>query len=653
MQNISRARVNARRIARRQRSRRLDGAWFGLVYDIIVIGAGHAGAEAALACARTGNRTLCLMLNADSVAYLACNPAVGGTSKGHLVREIDALGGQMGLIADQALLQMRMLNLRKGPAVHSLRAQVDKQVYGQAMRRALETQNNLVLVQAEAARILTANGRVCGVESAYGQRYEAAAVVVCSGVYLNSRVIVGTHTADIGPNGMVRSTLLADDLRAQGIALRRFKTGTPPRLDRRSVDTARMSEQRGDEPMMPFSFLTDPAAFAGVAQEPCYLCYTNERTHAILRENLHLSPMHSGLIDATGTRYCPSIEDKIVRFADKERHQVFIEPEGRYTHEVYVQGFSTSMPLGVQQRALMTIDGLENARIVRPGYAIEYDCIDGRCLDLSLMHRDIQGLFFAGQIVGSSGYEEAAAQGLIAGINAARYVAGEAPLILTRMQAYIGVLIDDLVTKGTPEPYRMMTARAEYRLLLRQDNADFRLTEIGHGVGLAGDERLSRMLRRKRAVDDALQYLENTRVSAAHLARLGLGDDRLRAKTLAQLLLRADVDAQALAGADEIFARFDQDVRAQAEITAKYRGYIDRLMADVERQRRMEMRKLPEGIDYARVNGLRLEARQKLASQRPGNIGQASRISGVSPADIAVLSVYLKRLEANREGKGA
>ncbi len=618
-------------------------------YDVIVIGAGHAGCEAALACARTGLQTLCLALNTDSIAYLACNPAVGGTSKGHLVREVDALGGQMGLATDQTLLQMRMLNLRKGPAVHSLRAQVDKQRYAQKMRDVLENQENLFLIQAEAAELLVSNGKISGVRSAFGISYYAAAVVICSGVYLNSRIIVGEYTAQTGPNGLIRSTLLHESLQSLGVPLRRFKTGTPPRVDKRTIDFSKMEIQNGDEPVIPFSFMTDPADYNGFTQEPCHLCYTTELTHAILKNNLHRSPMYSGMIDGTGARYCPSIEDKVVRFADKARHQLFIEPEGRHTNEMYVQGFSTSMPFEVQAQALGTIAGMEHARIVRAGYAIEYDCIDGRCLNLSMMHKDIPGLFFAGQVVGSSGYEEAAAQGLLAGINASLYVRGIEPLILTRMQAYIGVLVDDLVTKGTPEPYRMMTARAEYRLLLRQDNADFRLTELGYKAGLASEQRYDRMQQRQSAVSDALQYLMRTRGNAPLSEALGIEDDSVRAASLYQLLSRPEVEQQIIASFDETFAAYPADVREQAQISIKYRGYIDRQLREVEHQQKSEGRMLPDDIDYTSVSGLRIEARQKLQAQRPQNLGQASRISGVSPADIAVLSVYLTKRSRENE----
>jgi len=614
-----------------------------LTYDVIVIGAGHAGCEAALACARTGLNTLCFALNTDSIAYLACNPAVGGTSKGHLVREVDALGGQIGLATDQTLIQMRMLNLRKGPAVHSLRAQVDKQRYAHEMRRVLEHQPNLSLIQAEAAELLTTNSKVSGVKSAFGIRYEAKAVVICSGVYLNSRIIIGEYTAQTGPNGLIRSTHLKESLESLGVPLRRFKTGTPPRVDRRTIDFSKMEIQQGDDPMVPFSFMTDPKRFEGFTQEPCHLCYTTEKTREILKNNLHRSPMYSGMIDGTGARYCPSIEDKVVRFADKPRHQLFIEPEGLYTEEMYVQGFSTSMPLDVQIEALATISGLEHARIVRPGYAIEYDCIDGRCLTLSMMHKEIPGLFFAGQIVGSSGYEEAAAQGILAGLNASLYVRGEQPLHLTRMQAYIGVLVDDLVTKGTPEPYRMMTARAEYRLLLRQDNADFRLTEKGYQAGLATQERYDRMLRRKDKVADAIAYLESKRLQDPVLGAFEGDFQSFKGQTFSQLLQRPEIDASMIARADAGFAAYPPDVREQVQISVKYRGYIDRQLKEVQQQQRMEGRALPSDIDYSSITGLRIEARQKLQVQRPQNLGQASRISGVSPADIAVLSIYLTK----------
>ena len=614
-------------------------------YDVIVVGAGHAGCEAALACARMGLSTLCFALHLDSVAYLACNPAIGGTSKGHLVREIDALGGQMGLTTDQTLLQVHMLNTRKGPAVHSLRAQVDKQAYGNAMRRLLESQPHLELIQAEVARIRTQGDRVCGVESAYGLCYDAPCVVVASGVYLNSRIITGAFEAQTGPSGLLRSEQLGAALQSMGIPMRRFKTGTPPRVDRKSIDFSSMDVQRGDTPMTPFSFMTDPSHFDGFVQQPCYLTYTSQQTHEILRANLHRSPMFSGVIEGTGARYCPSIEDKVVRFADKPRHQLFIEPEGLYTDEMYVQGFSTSMPLDVQMQALHTIAGLEQARIVRPGYAIEYDCIDGRCLSLSLMHREIGGLFFAGQVVGSSGYEEAAAQGLLAGINAARYMRQEPPLILTRMQAYAGVLIDDLVTKGTPEPYRMMTARAEYRLLLRQDNADFRLTEAGYQVGLATRERYDRMCARRQRVDAAIAYLQQTRICAQTAQALHLCYDEVAGQPLSRVLTRPGVTAAQIAQADDTIASWEDDVRQQAEIALKYEGYIARQQREVDKQMKMETRPLPPDFDYAALKGLRIEARQKLAQQRPANLGQASRISGVSPADIAILSIFLTRQE--------
>ncbi|MBQ9988248.1 MAG: tRNA uridine-5-carboxymethylaminomethyl(34) synthesis enzyme MnmG [Clostridia bacterium] len=614
-------------------------------FDVIVIGAGHAGCEAALACARTGQKTLCFALHMDSVAFLACNPAVGGTSKGHLVREVDALGGEMGRATDQTLLQSHMLNLRKGPAVHSLRAQVDKQAYAGYMRRVLETQENLTLLQAEAAEILTENGRVCGVVSAYGQTYRARAVVVCTGVYLRSRTITGEYIAQTGPSGLLNSRFLADSLTDLGITLRRFKTGTPPRLDGKTVDYSQFEPQHGDEKIVPFSFMTDPASFDGLQQAVCYLGYTNEATHEILRANLDRSPMFSGVIDGTGARYCPSIEDKVVRFADKPRHQLFIEPEGNYTDEVYVQGFSTSMPFDVQERALHTIKGLENARIVRAGYAIEYDCIDGRCLSLSLMHQDIAGLFFAGQIVGSSGYEEAAAQGLLAGLNASLYLRNQPPLVLSRMQAYLGVLVDDLVTKGTPEPYRMMTARAEYRLLLRQDNADLRLTALAHQAGLADDVRMRRTEQRAAQLEALTAFIDSARLTSEQAQALLPGVENVAGQTLARLLARPEITLTMLKPLAPELAEYPSDVLSLLETEVKYRGYIERQQRDVERQKKAESRVLPPNLDYASMHGLRTEARQKLAAVRPENLGQAARISGVSPADIDVLSVFLTQLE--------
>lgn len=616
------------------------------IFDVIVVGAGHAGCEAALASARMGQRTLLLTLQIDSVAYLACNPAIGGTSKGHLVREIDALGGQMGQTADQTLIQMRMLNLRKGPAVHSSRAQVDKQAYAQAMRQTLEAQPGLTLLQAEVSEVCVRNGRVYGVKTAHGLVYQAPAVVIAAGVYMNSRIITGEYVQQTGPAGLMRSSFLGEQLASLGIPMRRFKTGTPPRVDGKTIDADAMQIQRGDEPLRPFSFLTDARAYEGFEQDVCYLTYTNAHTHAILRANLDRSPMYGGMIEGTGARYCPSIEDKIVRFADKDRHQLFVEPEGRYTDERYIQGFSTSMPYDVQIEALHTIPGLTHARIVRPGYAIEYDCMDGRVCSLDLMVRDIPGLFFAGQVVGSSGYEEAAAQGLIAGINAARFVQQKEPLLLTRMDGYIGVLIDDLVTKGTPEPYRMMTARAEYRLLLRQDNADLRLTQYGYDIGLASEDRYQRMQAKQTGTASLLAFLRQAKVPADSAQALcEQTGDSLSGGPWAKWLLRANVDIELLASLEPQIAAFDPQVRQQAEIEIKYEGYLARQQREIDRQAHMEHRPLPADLDYTQITGLRIEAKQKLNTLKPSNLGQASRISGVSPADIAVLSVYLERKE--------
>ena len=617
-------------------------------YQAIVVGAGNAGCEAALALARTGIKTLCLTLHLDHMAYLPCNPAIGGTSKGHLVREVDALGGQMGLTTDKTLIQCRMLNTRKGPAVHSLRAQVDKQAYSSAMRYELEHEPNLDLLQAEGARVLLRNGKAAGIVSTHGEEFEADAVVITTGVYLNSCLYTGAWTSLSGPSGLQRATHLSQSLAEDcGLTLRRFKTGTPPRIDGKTMDVSKMQIQQGDTPLVPFSFLTPASKFDGFEQTPCYLTYTNEKTHEILRGSLDRSPMFGGVITGTGARYCPSIEDKVVRFADKPRHQLFIEPEGLYTTEKYVQGFSTSMPLDVQKQALATIPGLEQARIVRPGYAIEYDCIDGTALTLGLMSKQIPGLFLAGQVVGSSGYEEAAAQGLVAGLNASLYLRGEAPMHLDRADGYIGVLVDDLVTKGTPEPYRMMTARAEHRLLLRQDNADLRLTEKGYKAGLATKARYEKMLAKKEQSAKATEYLRQhntTRETAKALCGI-TGESFIPGTPLSKCLTRPGVDRTVMARLDETFAAFLPEAQQQAEIEVKYEGYLARQQREIERARQWESHVLPETLDYLSMPGLRTEARQKLQAQKPENLGQASRISGVSPADIAVLSILLEKQE--------
>lgn len=611
-------------------------------YDVVIAGAGHAGVEAALACARMGLKTLCLCLNLDSVALCACNPAIGGTSKGHLVREIDALGGEMGLAADETLIQMRMLNLGKGPAVHSLRAQIDKNAYHLRMKRAMERTAFLTLRQDECERIIIENSRVRGIKCAGGAEYECTALVICAGVYLRSLIHIGNHCREQGPSGLARAEGLSEQLAALGFELRRFKTGTPPRIARRSLDFSRMEPQYGDLPIPPFSFLHE-----GIEREqmPCHLTYTNKQTHEIILANLDRSPMFSGKIHAAATRYCPSIEDKLVRFSDKERHQLFIEPEGISTDEMYVQGFSTSLPRDVQTDALRTIPGLENCEIMRYGYAIEYDCIDPTALDLGLGAKDIGGLYFAGQLNGSSGYEEAAAQGLLAGINAALYVKNEEPFYLRRSDAYIGVLADDLVTKGTNEPYRMMTSRAEYRLALRQDNADLRLTELGRRTGLISDERYGRLMRKREGIARAKEALKksvppsealNALLTAKGGSAVGTG------VKLENLLKRNGIGYTDLAALYSDLPDIPPEAREEVETEAHYGGYIIKQNEQIARFLKQESMELPENIDYGSMKGLRIEARQKLAKLRPKNLGQASRISGVSPADIAALMIRLK-----------
>ena len=626
--------------------------------DVCVVGAGHAGCEAALACARLGLETVVFTVSVDSIAMMPCNPNVGGTSKGHLVREIDALGGEMGKNIDKTFIQSKMLNQSKGPAVHSLRAQADKAEYSREMRKVLENQEHLTIKQAEVCELLTedysdqetsdsdiATKKIIGVKTFTGAVYECKAVVLCTGTYLKARCLCGEAITYTGPNGLQPANHLTDSLLSLGVEMRRFKTGTPARMDKRSIDFSKMEEQFGDERVIPFSFSTNPKDVQ-IDQVSCWLTYTNKETHDIIKANLDRSPIYAGIIEGTGPRYCPSIEDKVVKFADKERHQVFIEPEGLHTNEMYVGGMSSSLPEDVQLAMYRTVPGLEHCKIVRNAYAIEYDCINPRQLYPSLEFKDIKGLFSGGQFNGSSGYEEAAAQGLIAGINAAMSIFGKEPIILDRSQAYIGVLIDDLVTKENFEPYRMMTSRAEYRLLLRQDNADLRLRKIGHDVGLVSDQLYEDTIHKKQLIDKEIERLKNTVIGAAKENQQFLeahGSATLKTGTnLAELMCRPELSYEILAEIDPKREPLPEDVVEQVEIEIKYEGYIERQLRQVEQYKKMEKKRIPADLDYNDITSLRLEARQKLISYKPVSVGQASRISGVSPADISVLLVYLE-----------
>ncbi len=623
--------------------------------DVVVVGAGHAGCEAALACARLGLKTVMFTVSVDSIALMPCNPNVGGSSKGHLVREIDALGGEMGKNIDHTFIQSKMLNGSKGPAVHSLRAQADKRDYSSRMRKTLENTPNLTIKQAEVTEIIVEDGVLTGVKTFSGAVYHCKACVLCTGTYLKARCIYGDISNYTGPNGLQAANHLTDSLKAHGIEMFRFKTGTPARIDKRTIDFSKMEEQFGDKRVVPFSFSTDPEDVQ-IDQVSCWLTYTNEKTHEIIRANLDRSPLYSGMIEGTGPRYCPSIEDKVVRFADKNRHQVFIEPEGRYTNEMYVGGMSSSLPEDVQIEMYRSVPGLEHAEIVRNAYAIEYDCINARQLKPTLEFKNIQGLFSGGQFNGSSGYEEAAAQGLAAGINAALKTLGREQVVFDRSESYIGVLIDDLVTKDNKEPYRMMTSRSEYRLLLRQDNADQRLTPLGHEIGLIDDETYEQLLEKERQIAEETKRVEHLNIGANPKVQAFLeahnSTPLKTGTTLGELIRRPELDYDMLAELDPERPVLNRGVGEQVNINIKYDGYIKRQLKQVEHFKKLENKKIPEGIRYEEIHGLRIEAQQKLNLFRPISVGQASRISGVSPADISVLLIYMEQMNRHPRQEG-
>ena len=625
-------------------------SYFAGEYDVAVVGAGHAGCEAALASARLGMKTLIFSISLEAIANMPCNPHIGGSSKGHLVREIDALGGEMGKNIDKTMIQIKMLNTSKGPAVHSLRAQADRKKYQAEMKHTLEKQENLEVKQGEIVNIEVKDGKVVSIETDVGAIYKIKTVILATGTYLKGKIFIGEYSKESGPDGVAAANKLSDCLKNIGIDLVRFKTGTPARINKRSIDFSKMEVQKGDKGIEAFSFEDEPKDFE---QVDCYLTYTNEKTHKVIRDNLHRSPLYAGMIEGTGPRYCPSIEDKVVRFSDKPRHQAFVEPVGLDTEEMYIQGMSSSLPEDVQIALYHTIPGLEKAEFTRPAYAIEYDCIDPSNLKLSLEYRGIDGLFMAGQINGTSGYEEAACQGLIAGINSAQKIKGKEPLILDRTQGYIGVLIDDIVTKGTNEPYRMMTSRAEYRLLLRQDNADLRLTQIGHEIGLISDERYKKFKEKEKNINNEIKRLKELTVRPTKEVNKILknnGTSELTTGTkMAELLKRTELDYEKLAPIDEERPKLTKQEKEEVETQIKYEGYIKMQEAQVEKFKKLETKILPENIDYENIKGISLEARQKLNKFKPRSIGQASRISGVSPADISVLLVYLQQLKD--EGK--